>query len=340
LSNQIATIKHFTAFHDHFVFQGFLFFSFHSFISLEDDCKERKRIQKNTFIIISIKDGMDESGNLEDPSLTYGRYDKYVDAHITDMDMKYLGDVTLARFLVEDGHRGKDMITRKEFEAKKRETLMLKDGDDGVLRLASDGYTGSSVFLQALAAREPAVRHGKLSVGGFCALKVGEFVSNSGCLLGQTVIYIRDMNASGQEVSGYIDFGHRLKTENFREYFEGSKRLFPTFDDLSYYNWKVCPPTTWVKKQCEGLTNAMENMIIVIDVVLFVVLWFYGLTDNENIVQFFFDFPGHCGQDQGTSFQTPKGQESVESRSKSSQSRRQHKQSFCGHRRIRTSGVL
>lgn len=40
---------------------------------------------------------------------------------------------------------------------------------------------------QALADREADVRSGRLS----------------------TVVYIRDRNAGGQEVSGYIDYGHR-----------------------------------------------------------------------------------------------------------------------------------
>ena len=40
---------------------------------------------------------------------------------------------------------------------------------------------------QALADREADVRSGRLS----------------------TVVYIRDRNAGGQEVSGYVDYGHR-----------------------------------------------------------------------------------------------------------------------------------
>merc|ERR1712046_570911 len=55
----------------------------------------------------------------------------------------------------------------------------------------------------------------------------------------------RDKNSKGQEISGYIDYGHRLKTENFEPYFDqmndGSerrrKRLLPRPSDLSFYNW-------------------------------------------------------------------------------------------------------
>lgn len=42
-------------------------------------------------------------------------------------------------------------------------------------------------LLQALQQREESVRNGKLT----------------------TIIFIRDQNAKGQEVSGYIDYGHR-----------------------------------------------------------------------------------------------------------------------------------
>jgi hypothetical protein len=71
-------------------------------------------------------------------------------------------------------------------------------------------------FLQHLAAREKLVREGRLAV----------------------IIFIRDYNAKQQEVSGYIDYGHRLKTEkNFDQYFSRKAKLLPKPTDLSYYNW-------------------------------------------------------------------------------------------------------
>ena len=48
----------------------------------------------------------------------------------------------------------------------------------------------------------------------------------------QTIVFIRDKNARGQEISGYIDFAHRLKTEDFEQYFSGKKRLLPKPSDL------------------------------------------------------------------------------------------------------------
>ena len=48
----------------------------------------------------------------------------------------------------------------------------------------------------------------------------------------QSIIFIRDKNSRHQEISGYIDFAHRLKTEDFEPYFSGKKRLLPRTSDL------------------------------------------------------------------------------------------------------------
>lgn len=48
----------------------------------------------------------------------------------------------------------------------------------------------------------------------------------------QSVIFIRDRNTLGQEVSGYIDYAHRLKNHDFEPYFNGKKRLLPGRSDL------------------------------------------------------------------------------------------------------------
>ena len=58
-----------------------------------------------------------------------------------------------------------------------------------------------SEFLQALAEREELVRNGRMT----------------------TIIFIRDNKNCKNEISGYIDLAHRLKTEDFRLYFEGKK---------------------------------------------------------------------------------------------------------------------
>ncbi|KAJ0404480.1 hypothetical protein P43SY_008800 [Pythium insidiosum] len=58
------------------------------------------------------------------------------------------------------------------------------------------------------------------------------------------IIFIRDKNPKGQEISGYIDYAFRLKTEPFEPYFERKKRLLPKPSDLSYYNWETQTSTS------------------------------------------------------------------------------------------------
>ena len=79
-----------------------------------------------------------------------------------------------------------------------------------------------NLCLQALAQREEAVRNGKLT----------------------TIIFIRDRNAKKQEISGYIDYAHRLKTENLEPIFECKKRLLPKPSDLSFFNWETQTSTS------------------------------------------------------------------------------------------------
>ena len=62
-----------------------------------------------------------------------------------------------------------------------------------------------SPFLLALGNREELVRNGKLT----------------------SIIFVRDVNSKGQEVSGYIDYAHRLRSANFEPYFERRKKVGP-----------------------------------------------------------------------------------------------------------------
>jgi hypothetical protein len=72
-------------------------------------------------------------------------------------------------------------------------------------------------FLKALAEREEANRSGKLT----------------------TIIFIRTHNTKAQEVSAYIDYAHRLKSENFEPYFSRQKQFIPRASDMSFYNWET-----------------------------------------------------------------------------------------------------
>jgi len=167
----------------------------------------------------------DDGGAGADNIVTeFATYEDFLDSQITSLDLYYLEDEELARQLVELGYRGSgEVLKREEFEARKQAveaSRLLKRTQQKTL--ASQGKTFKSPFLQALAQREEGNRSGKLT----------------------SIVFIRDRNPRKQEISGYIDFAHRLKTEDFEPYFSGKKRLLPRSTDLSFYNWETQTATS------------------------------------------------------------------------------------------------
>uniref|UniRef100_A0A4W3HHL0 Cilia- and flagella-associated protein 299 n=1 Tax=Callorhinchus milii TaxID=7868 RepID=A0A4W3HHL0_CALMI len=160
----------------------------------------------------------DASGSAVDNIVTeFDTYEDFLDSQITSQDLFYLEDEELARQLVELGYRGTgEVLKREEFEMRKtaaEASRIAKSSQKKIL--ASAGKELKDNFLIELAQREEPNRVGKMT----------------------SVIFIRDYNSRGQEISGYIDFAHRLKTEDFEIYFSGKKRLLPRITDLSFYNW-------------------------------------------------------------------------------------------------------
>lgn len=169
----------------------------------------------------------DEDGDIGmEVTAQFDTYEEYLDSQITETDLYYLEDEELARDLVELGYRGSgEILRREEFEAKKlaaEETRKAKLNPKPKKFASADKDLNGYPLLQALAQREELVRNGKLT----------------------TIIYIRDKNSKGQEVSGYIDYAHRLKSENFEPYFDRKKRLMPHTSDLSFYNWETQTATS------------------------------------------------------------------------------------------------
>ena len=52
-----------------------------------------------------------------------------------------------------------------------------------------------------------------------------------------TIIFLRIKEHGKNEISGYIDLAHRLKTDDFRKIYEGKEKLRPRQSDLSFFNW-------------------------------------------------------------------------------------------------------
>ncbi|KXJ20692.1 cilia- and flagella-associated protein 299 [Exaiptasia diaphana] len=154
----------------------------------------------------------------------FNTYEDFLDSQITPLDLYYLEDEDLARQLVELGYRGSgEVLKREEFEARKEAAEASRLSKRSQQKtLASSGKDIKDTFLKALAEREEANRSGKMT----------------------SIIFIRDKNSKGQEISGYIDYAHRLKTEDFEPYFSGRRRLLPRVSDLSFYNWETQTATS------------------------------------------------------------------------------------------------
>ncbi|XP_048457885.1 cilia- and flagella-associated protein 299 isoform X2 [Rhincodon typus] len=139
-------------------------------------------------------------------------YESFLDSQVTSLDLYYLEDEELARQLVELGYRGSgEVLKREEFEMRKaaaEAARLAKKSQKKIL--ASAGKDLKDNFLIALAEREEANRSGRMA----------------------SIIFIRDYNSHGQEISGYIDYSHRLKIEQFEGYFSGKKKLLPRSTDL------------------------------------------------------------------------------------------------------------
>ena len=154
---------------------------------------------------------------------SYATYEDYLDEQVTARDLFYLCDEELARELVELGYRGSgDTLSRKEFLSEKKKYLEknnISSARTQQILYSSDIKLDKKKdrFLYELSKREESVRNGKLT----------------------TIIFIRTINNRGQEISGYIDYGYRLQTENFKLYFNKKKKFKPKPSDLSYYNWET-----------------------------------------------------------------------------------------------------
>ncbi|KAK4473452.1 hypothetical protein MN116_002820 [Schistosoma mekongi] len=194
------------------------------------------------------------SVGLDDAVTQFETYEDFLDSQITSTDLFYLEDEELARKLVELGYRGTgETVKREEFNNRKKalaEAMLAKEHQMNVL--SSFGLKITCPFNQALAEREDSNRSGKLF----------------------TIIFIRNKNSRGQEISGYIDYAHRLKTEEFQAYFTDKKKLQPRPGDLSFYNWETqyavatsSPNYTVITENANGILfkNKRDRKIINVD---------------------------------------------------------------------------
>lgn len=186
-------------------------------------------------------------------------YEDYLDSQVSARELLYLEDEQLARDLVEFGVSRGGELTRAEFAARKESVKNSKSKKEATALtpkiLAHAGKAESyqvSPLLVALAEREELVSSGRLSC----------------------IIFVRTRNSKGQEISGYIDYAHRLKVDNFADYFARKKKFLPRNTDLSFYNWETqspsCTPTTNFQVLAKGpgglqFKSKKDRKIITVD---------------------------------------------------------------------------
>uniref|UniRef100_A0A8C2H9V8 Cilia- and flagella-associated protein 299 n=1 Tax=Cyprinus carpio TaxID=7962 RepID=A0A8C2H9V8_CYPCA len=176
-----------------------------------------------------------------EPVEEFRAYEDFLDSQIKPLDLLYLEDQELARQLVELGHKGSS-LEREEFETSKAAAeasrlasesqqnppichpRFLRDISNCLnvvfsRKLASIGKELKDNFLRALAEREEANRSGEMTYVLLFFL--------------QSIIFIRVQNSHEQEISGYIDYSHQLKFEDFKPYFSRKNTIVL----VSFYNW-------------------------------------------------------------------------------------------------------
>jgi hypothetical protein len=109
-------------------------------------------------------------------------------------------------------------ISRQEFDEQKQRTEdILRSRRQNSIPIISDCLTVIEPLAKALASREESNRTTRML----------------------TIIFIRNRNSLGHEISAYIDYAHRLKNEDFTSFFLGKTKLTATTTDLSFYNWST-----------------------------------------------------------------------------------------------------
>lgn len=165
--------------------------------------------------------------------LQYSTYEDYLDSFITPRDLFHLRSKSISRSIIELGYHTPGTLERDDFYKRSQRVARYLYLLQNPLALCSENIEPEDSLLQALALRENANRIGEL----------------------YTIIFMRFVGKSQSQISGYIDYCHRLKTEDWKPFFENSKKIMPRKSDLSYFDWK----------SGHSITNVSPNFIPMID---------------------------------------------------------------------------
>ena len=148
--------------------------------------------------------------------LKYKNYEDYLDSLIRPRDLYHFRSKLLARKIIELGYHTPGTMTRKTFNEKVKNIRRYMFLKEHPYTSCSESLNLKDNLLNELAIRESANRYGQM----------------------YTIIFIRNLGKIQSQISGHIDYSHRLQSEDWLPYFENTKLISPTKSDLSFYHWK------------------------------------------------------------------------------------------------------
>ncbi|XP_069705673.1 cilia- and flagella-associated protein 299-like [Periplaneta americana] len=149
--------------------------------------------------------------------LRFSKYEEYLDSLVAPMDLYYLRSRAEARNIAELGYKStEETLTKEQFYTRLSNVTEATSPTRRPYKLAGANLQSDDQLLQELALRERPNREGLLA----------------------TIIFIRIITKKGSEISGYIDYAQRLKTEDWLPIFQGRRLIKPRHTDLSFYNWR------------------------------------------------------------------------------------------------------
>lgn len=150
--------------------------------------------------------------------LKFKTYEEYLDSLVTPVDLSYLKSTKIARDLAELGYRCTgETLSKSSFYERLEAARNLTYSVYKPYILCSKLITPTDSLQMELALRERENRLGVIS----------------------TIIFLQYYVKSQSEISGYIDYAHRLETEDWLPFFQGKKKLRVRNTDLGYYRWKL-----------------------------------------------------------------------------------------------------
>ncbi|XP_070158115.1 cilia- and flagella-associated protein 299 [Polyergus mexicanus] len=152
--------------------------------------------------------------------LDFENYEEYLDSLVSPVDIYYVRSSKTARQLAELGYRCTgEILSKRSFYRRLRIVKNLLFPVHRPYVLTCEYVTPAGRLMEELSLRERSNRLGYTS----------------------TIVFVRHFATKLRqfEESAYIDFGDRLKSENWLPYYRGEKRLSPFKRDLAYYHWRT-----------------------------------------------------------------------------------------------------